>query len=311
MGLSTPSSVAAPAIGRSLRRARPDLVGTVFSIILLLSLLFSLAVLGVLVGDQLGRGLPVFAERGVDFLTSSLSSNPANAGVAQGIVGTALLVTIVSLIAFPIGILTAVYIEEYAPANALTRFIDVNIRNLAGVPSVVYGLLGLAIFVAAFAALGIGNGRNALTGGLTLAVLVLPLVIITSAEAIRSVPTSLREGGYGIGGSRWQVVSGLVLPSAAPGILTGTVLALSRAIGETAPLIVVGAVLGSFSNSGSLADLFGGAYTALPVIVYDWARKPQDEFRALTSAAIIVLLFVTILANALAIVLRNRYERRW
>ena len=311
MSLSTPGTVAAPAMGRSLRRERPDVVGAVFSIILLLSLLFSLAVLGVLIGDQLSRGLPVFAERGVDFLTSSLSSNPANAGVAQGIIGTALLVTIVSLIAFPIGILTAVYIEEYAPANAFTRFIDVNIRNLAGVPSVVYGLLGLAIFVAAFAALGIGNGRNVLTGGLTLAVLVLPLVIITSAEAIRSVPTSLREGGYGIGGSRWQVVSGLVLPSAAPGILTGTVLALSRAIGETAPLIVVGAVLGSFSNSGSIADLFSGAYTALPVIVYDWARKPQDEFRALTSAAIIVLLFVTILANALAIFLRNRYEKRW
>lgn len=311
MSLSTPRSAAAPAISTSLQRSRADVAGLVFSAILLLALLFSLAVLGIIIGDQLRRGMPVFIERGADFLTSPLSSDPAKAGVAQGLVGTALLTALVALIAFPIGILTAIYIEEYAPANLLTRFIDVNIRNLAGVPSVVYGLLGLAIFVTAFASLGIGNGRNVLTGGLTLAVLVLPLVIITSAEAIRSVPTSLREGGYGIGGSRWQVVRGLVLPSAVPGILTGTVLALSRALGETAPLILIGAVLGSFSNSGSIAELFTGSYTALPVIVYDWARKPQEEFRALTSAAIIILLAVTVLANTVAILLRNRYEQRW
>jgi phosphate transport system permease protein len=283
----------------------------VFSAILLLSLLFSLAILGILIGDQLTRGLPVFAERGVDFLTSSLSSNPANAGVLQGLIGTALLAVMVALVAFPIGILTAVYIEEYASPNLLTRFIDINIRNLAGVPSVVYGLLGLAIFVTAFAALGVGNGRNILSGGLTLAVLILPLVIITSAEAIRSVPDAIREAGYGIGASRWEVVRQLVLPSAVPGILTGTVLALSRALGETAPLIVAGAVLGSFSTSGSLADLFSGPYTAMPVIVYDWARKPQDEFRALTSAAIIVLLVLTFVANAFAVILRNRYDKRW
>jgi phosphate transport system permease protein len=309
--LSTPTSVARPAIDRSLQRTRPDVLGMVFSAILLLSLLFSLAILGILIGDQLTRGLPVFAERGVDFLTSSLSSNPANAGVLQGLIGTALLAVMVALVAFPIGILTAVYIEEYASPNLLTRFIDINIRNLAGVPSVVYGLLGLAIFVTAFAALGVGNGRNILSGGLTLAVLILPLVIITSAEAIRSVPDAIREAGYGIGASRWEVVRQLVLPSAVPGILTGTVLALSRALGETAPLIVAGAVLGSFSTSGSLADLFSGPYTAMPVIVYDWARKPQDEFRALTSAAIIVLLVLTFVANAFAVILRNRYDKRW
>ena len=217
----------------------------------------------------------------------------------------------VSLIAFPVGICTAVYLEEYAPANAVTRFIDINIRNLAGVPSVVYGLLGLAIFVALFATIGIGTGKNVLTGGLTLAVLVLPLVIITAAEAIRSVPTTLREAGYGIGASRWQVVRQLVLPAAAPGILTGTVLALSRALGETAPLILIGAILGSFSGGASAADWLVGSYTALPVIVFDWARKPQEEFRALTSAAILVLLAVTLTANAFAIFLRNRYDRQW
>jgi phosphate transport system permease protein len=307
---ATPA-VSSGAASRSLEGKRVDVVGYVFSGVLLISLLFTLALLALLVGDQLQRGLPVLLERGADFLTSPLSSRPDRAGVVQGIIGTALLAAIVSLLAFPLGILTAVYLEEYAPPNAFSRFIDINIRNLAGVPSVVYGLLGLAMFVALFQGLGIGNGRNILSGGLTLAVLILPLVIITSAEAIRAVPSTIREAGYGIGASRWQVVRTLILPSAAPGILTGTVLALSRALGETAPLILIGAVLGSFSTGGSLADLFGGPYTALPIIVFDWARKPQEEFRALTSAAIIVLLFVTILANAFAIYLRNRFERRW
>lgn len=309
--MSATQAVTAGAVTQSLRGKRVDVVGYVFTGLLLVSLLFTLAVLALLVGDQLQRGLPVFFERGSDVLTSPLSSRPDRAGVIQGIVGTAMLAVMVSLLAFPVGILTAVYLEEYAPANRMTRFVDINIRNLAGVPSVVYGLLGLAAFVAIFSALGVGSGRNVLSGGLTLAVLVLPLVIITSAEAIRAVPTTIREAGYGIGGSRWQVVRKLVLPSAAPGILTGTVLALSRALGETAPLILAGAVLGSFSAGGGIAALFGGPYTALPIIVFDWARKPQEEFRALTSAAILVLLAVTILANALAIYLRNRYDRKW
>jgi len=309
--MTTSQSVAAGTVAYSLRRSRIDIAGIVFSGALILSLLFTLAVLAVLIGDQLGRGLPVIGERGADFLTSNLSSRPQSAGVLQGIIGTAMLALMVSLLAFPIGILTAVYLEEYAPPNALTRIIDVNIRNLAGVPSVVYGLLGLAAFVGLFSTLGVGNGRNILTGGLTLAVLILPLVVITSAEAIRAVPNAIREAGYGIGASRWQVVRKLVLPSAAPGILTGTVLSLSRALGETAPLILAGAVLGSFSTGGGFVDLFSGPYTALPIIAFDWARKPQEEFRALTSAAILVLLAVTLLANAFAIFLRNRYDRQW
>jgi phosphate transport system permease protein len=309
--MSTTQAVAAGAVRRSLQKGRLDVAGLVFSAVLLFSLIFSLALLVILVADQLGRGLPVLSERGIDLLTSELSSRPDRAGVVQGLIGTALLATMVALIAFPIGILTAVYLEEYAPQNLVTRFIDINIRNLAGVPSVVYGLLGLAAFVSITATLGFGNGRNILSGGLTLAVLVLPLVIITSAEAIRAVPSTLREGGYGLGSSRWQVVRQLILPAAAPGILTGTVLALARALGETAPLILAGAVLGSFSAGGGLGELLTGSYTALPVIVFDWARKPQEEFRALTSAAIIVLLAVTVVANAFAIALRNRYERRW
>ncbi len=309
--MSSTQTVTTGAVRRSLRAQHVDVVGYVFAGLLLFSLLFTLAILALLVGDQFQRSLPVFAERGTDFLTSSLSSRPERAGVIQGIIGTALLAVMVSVIAFPIGIMTAVYLEEYAPANTVTRLIDINIRNLAGVPSVVYGLLGLAAFVALFSALGVGNGRNILSGGLTLAVLILPLVIITSAEAIRAVPNAIREAGYGIGASRWQVVRKLVLPSAVPGILTGTVLALSRALGETAPLILAGAVLGFFSTGGGIAELFGGPYTALPIIVFDWARRPQEEFRALTSAAIIVLLAVTLIANAFAILLRNRYDRQW
>jgi phosphate transport system permease protein len=305
------SSISVGVGNRTLRGEGVDVRGLVFAGALLLALLFSLAVLTVLVGSQLIQAAPVFADRGLDFLTSDLASDPAQAGVAQGILGTALLAVIVSLVAFPIGIMSAIFLEEYAPDNRLSRFIDINIRNLAGVPSVVYGILGLTVFVALMAALGEGDGKNVLSGGLTLAVLILPLVIITSAEAIRAVPIALREGGFGLGASRWQVVRKLILPAAAPGILTGTVLALSRTIGETAPLILVGAVLGSFSTQGGLAEALSGPYAAMPTIVFDWARKPGAQFQANTSAAIIVLLAITVLANAAAIVLRNRYDRRW
>ena len=290
---------------------RADLPGTGFQVLLLGSLLFSLAVLAILVVDVMGRAIPVFAERGLDFLTAPLSSNPAKAGVGQGIVGTAILGGIVALLAFPFGVMTAVYLEEYAADTKLTRFIQINIRNLAGVPSVVYGLLGLSVFVAFMNAIDDkGNGRNIIAGGMTLAVLVLPIVIITAIEALRAVPNTIREAGYGVGASRWEVTRNLVLPSAAPGVLTGTVLALSRALGETAPLILAGAVMGSFSGL-NLSTLFTGSYTALPVIVYDWSRKPQDAFRADAAAAIVVLLVITLVANGIAIVLRNRYERAW
>ena len=290
---------------------RADLPGTGFQVLLLGSLLFSLAVLAILVVDVMGRAIPVFAERGLDFLTAPLSSNPAKAGVGQGIVGTAILGGIVALLAFPFGVMTAVYLEEYAADTKLTRFIQINIRNLAGVPSVVFGHLGQSVFVAFIIVIDDkGNGRNIIAGGMTLAVLVLPIVIITAIEALRAVPNTIREAGYGVGASRWEVTRNLVLPSAAPGVLTGTVLALSRALGETAPLILAGAVMGSFSGL-NLSTLFTGSYTALPVIVYDWSRKPGDAFRADAAAAIVVLLVITLVANGIAIVLRNRYERAW
>ena len=300
----------AAVIRGSLSETRRDYRGIAFQVILLLALLFSLSMLLTLLLTIAAQGVPVLAERGTDFLTSPSSARASQAGVLQGIVGTIMMGVFVSLFAFPLGIMSAVYLEEYAPDNRLTRFISVNIRNLAGVPSVVYGILGLSVFVVALA--GVTGGRTMISGGLTLAILVLPIVIITSAEAIRAVPQSLREGGYGIGASRWEVTKSLVLPAAAPGILTGTVLSLSRALGETAPLILVGAVLGGFStgNQGLIEQVFG-RFTAMPVIVYDWARKPQQAFVDLTAAAIIVLLVITLLANAIAIYLRNRYERTW
>jgi phosphate transport system permease protein len=309
IGSSVP--VAGAAVRESLTGGRRDIRGAIFLIVLLGSLLFSLAILFILLADVLSRAFPVFAERGAGFLTGSLSSNPDKAGVGQGLIGTAILAGIVAIVAFPFGIATAIYLEEYAGDNALTRLIQINIRNLAGVPSVVYGLLGLSVFVAFFGAVaGEGSGRNILAGGATLATLVLPIVIITSIEALRAVPNAIREAGYGVGASRWEVTSRLVLPSAAPGILTGTVLALSRAMGETAPLILAGAVLGSFSGM-SISTLFSGAYTALPVIVYDWSRRPQDAFRADAAAGIVVLLVITLIANGVAILLRNRFERTW
>ena len=307
------STATAGSVAISLRRTRPDIAGTVFQVLLLLSLLFSLAVLAVLIADVLVTAMPVFQSRGVDFLTSPLSADPSKAGIVQGLFGTFMIAILVAIFAFPIGIATAVYLEEYAPDNPLTRFINVNIRNLAGVPSVVYGLLGLTVFVAFFAAVGAGTGRNLLAAMTTLGVLVLPIVIITSSEALRAVPNAIREAGYGVGASRWEVTSKLVLPAAVPGILTGTVLALARALGETAPLLLIGGVIGGFSTptGASFIQQLTGSFTALPLTVFQWSKQPQEEFRALAAAAIVVLLVVTLLANAIAIVLRNRYERTW
>ena len=282
---------------------------------MLFALLLSLAILLVLIADILSGAMPLFRERGLSFLTDTLSSRPTRAGVWQGILGSLQIVLITVIVAFPIGIATAIYLEEYAPDNRLTRFIDVNIRNLAGVPSVVYGLLGLALFVGLLGPRGVANvtnGSTVVAGGLTLAILALPIVIITAAESIRSVPASLREGGYGLGATRWQVTRQLTLPTAAPGVLTGMILSLSRVIGETAPLIVVGAVTGFLAyGEASLLERLYGRFTALPVIVFDWSRQGRREYvDELAPAAIVVLLVFTLSANAVAILLRNRYEKR-
>jgi phosphate transport system permease protein len=293
------------AVEHRLHAGGGDRLGLILQGALLLSLLIALGVLAVLIGDILVRSLPVFAERPVDFLTSPLSSRPARAGILQGIVGSVLLMAFVAAIALPLGIGAAVYLEEYARDTWASRLIRTNIRNLAGVPAIVYGLLGLALFVSTLAL-----GKSLIAGGLTLAVLVLPIVVITTSEALRAVPNSIREAALGVGATRWEMIRSHVLPYAAPGILTGTILSLARAFGETAPLLMVGAIAGTFS-SGGFGDVLTGPYTALPTIVYSWSGQPQDEFRALTSAAIIVLLVVILIVNASAILLRNRYDRKW
>ncbi len=310
---ATPTDPTRVAVERALHGRRSEWRGIVFQGALLATLVTALVILTVLIGDVIRRGLPVFRERGTGFITGDLSSFAFRAGVWQGIVGSLSMMIFVVLLAFPLGIGAAVYIEEYARDTRLTRFINANIRNLAGVPSIVYGLLGLAIFVEALGSItGPGvSGRSLISAGLTLAIMVLPIVIITSAEALRAVPRSIREAGYGVGATRWEVIRSHVLPYAAPGILTGTVLSLARAMGETAPLILVGATTGFLGTNAGFVESFQDRFTALPIIIFRWASLPDQRFRALTAAAIMVLLTVLLLMNSVAIVLRNRYDRKW
>ncbi|MDQ4144645.1 MAG: phosphate ABC transporter permease PstA [Actinomycetota bacterium] len=295
-------------VRQSLIGRKRDWKSLLFEGALLFTLLFSLLILVTLLTEVVSGGISVLSERGAEFLGRGLSSLPERAGVLQGIVGSFLMLVFVVLVAFPLGIGAAVYLEEYAPNTRLTRFLSVNIRNLAGVPSVVYGLLGLAIFVQLLARNT--GGRSIISGGLTLAILALPIVIITASEAIRAVPQSIREAGFGVGATRWEVIRSHVLPSAAPGILTGCVLSISRALGETAPLLLVGATTGFLATGGVYEQLYS-EFTSLPTIIFAWAKEPDPGFRDLTSAAIIVLLLLIMVANAAAIFLRNRYERKW
>lgn len=298
------------AVEAALVRGSRDVRGKIFQTSLIACLLVSLAFLVILLASVFVEGVGVFADRGMGFLTTGTSGDPSQAGVWQALVGSFWIGIFVIVLAFPLGIAAAVYMEEYASDTRLTRFINVNIRNLAGVPSIVYGILGLTIFVQALE--GFTGGRSVISGGVTLAILVLPIVIITSAEAVRAVPDSIREAGYGVGASRWEVIRSHVLPYSAPGILTGTVLSLARALGEAAPLILVGAATGFFSNPEGVGfvDRMQGSFTALPNITYTWARQPSDAYRELTSAAILVMLAVVLTANAAAIILRNRYDKK-
>jgi phosphate transport system permease protein len=304
------SGTSAEAVRRRLRSQRLDVAGAVLRVALLLSLSFSLLVLAVLLYDVVTGGWPVFAARSQSFMSGTLRFAAGESGIAQALRGTVWIGVFVVLLAFPLGIAAALYLEEYAPDNRMTNFIDVNIRNLAGVPSIVYGILGFTIFVKSLS--GLTGGRSVIAGGITLAILVLPIVIITAAEAIRAVPDELRLGGYGLGGTRWEVTRTQVLPYAAPGILTGTVLSLARALGEAAPLILVGAVVGRLGSNPGLFDLgsLDQRFTALPIVITYWAGLPQPDFRALTAAAIVVTMAIVLAANAAAILLRNRFESK-
>lgn len=235
------------------------------------------------------------------FLSSYPSRKAEEAGILPGLVGSVYLIALIAAMALPIGVGAAVYLEEYAKRGWLANLIEINLANLAGVPSIIYGLLGLKLFVRT-----IGLGRGLLAGACTMALLILPIVILASREALRTVPLSIREGAYALGATRWQTVSQVVLPVAFPGILTGAILSVSRAIGEAAPLIVVGAL----AYIAFLPDGINSPFTVLPIQIFNWVSRPQREFLDNAAAGIVVLLVTMLLLNGLAIYLRNRLQKR-
>ncbi|MGB8858826.1 MAG: phosphate ABC transporter permease PstA [Ilumatobacteraceae bacterium] len=294
-----------------------DVKGIVFAVLLLLCLLTSLFTLTILLWDVVAQAIPVFDKRSTGFLTNDLASSPDKAGVSQGIWGSIMIAGFVILMSFPVGIAAGVYLEEYAKPGRLTNFIQLNIRNLAGVPSVVYGILGLIVFVQGMDWLT--GGRSVIAAGITLAILVLPIIIITTAESVRAVPSGLREAGFGVGATHWETTRDHVLPYAAPGILTGTMLAVARALGEAAPLLLIGAITGRLATvpGQSVVDRLQGKFTAMPIVIYGWANevnKPGKKtgltFEDLNAAAIVVLLVMVLLLNGAAIMLRNRFEKK-
>lgn len=279
-------------------RARRRAAGRVFEVLCIAATFVGMVMLVILLVDIIRRGAPTLTW---DFLNNFPSRFPNQAGILAALVGSVWLIGLTAFFALPTGIAAAVWLEEYARRGWLSRFIEVNIANLAGVPSIIYGLLGLGLFVRA-----LNFERSLLSGALTMSLLVLPIIIINTREAIRAVPPSQREAAYALGAARSQVVWGIVLPAALPGILTGTILALSRAIGETAPLITIGALTFIAFLPTSPFDPF----TVLPIQIFNWVSRPQKEFHALAASAIIVLLVVLLSMNALAIILRDRARRK-
>ena len=281
------------------RSAGDRVRGTAFYVLLLVSVTIGFLLLGVLLVDVIRKG---FGYLDWTLLTEPNSSDPSKAGAGPAIRGTIYMMVLLLVMVVPIGVGTALYLEEYANRDRwYNRLLEINIQNLAAVPSIVYGILGLAFLVR-----GIGLGRVLLAGALILTLLVLPTVIVASREAIRAVPDSIRQGAYALGATQWQVVWRQVLPAAIPGIATGSILALARAIGETAPLLLVGAL-----TFVAVDPTILGSFTALPIQIYQWVGRPQEEFRLLAAAGIMVLLAILLTMNAFAIWLRNRYQRRW
>lgn len=281
------------------RRRRREVWGALFEKLALGATAFGLFALALLLLDVARRGLGVLSW---SFFTNYPSRFPEQAGIRSALLGTLWVMGLTAVIAVPLGVAAAIYLEEYAPRNRLTRFIELNINNLAGVPSILYGLLGLEIFVRAMRL-----ERSILAGALTLSLLILPILITASREALRAVPMGLREAAFALGATRWQVIRHQVLPVALPGILTGTILALSRAIGETAPLITMGALTFVAFDPKSPFDKF----TVLPIQIFNWVSRPQAAFHNRAAGAILVLLAVLLSMNSLAIYLRYRLQRRY
>lgn len=269
---------------------------SIFHGLLLACTMFGIVMLAVLIIDLLIKGLPWLSGK---FISSYPSILPSRAGIFPALIGSIWIIALTALIAFPIGVGTAIYLEEYARAGKFTEFIKLNIANLAGVPSIIYGILGLTIFVRA-----LGMGRSIIAASFTMALLVLPIIILSAQEALRTVPSSLKQASYALGTTKWQTVTGVILPYSIPGILTGTILGISRVLGEAAPLIVIGAVgYVSFVPSG-----FMDQFTTLPIQIFNWSSMPKAEFEHLASAGILVLLGILLLVNSIAIILRNKYQ---
>ena len=275
-----------------------EAVGTVAHVVFLLAVLVGIVGLVVLLAEVLIEGLPWVSK---NLLFNYPSRHPEQAGLRAAIFGTLWLMGLTAAFTVPVGIGAAIYLEEYAPKNKLTLLIEVNISNLAGVPSIVYGLLGLALFVQWLAL-----GRSVLAGALTMSLLILPIVIIACREAIRAVPASYREAAYALGATQWDVVRGVVVPAAFPGMLTGIILGMSRAVGETAPVIAISALVYLTFVPESPMDRF----TVLPIQIYNWVSRPQEDFRGLAAGGIVILLLILLSMNALAIYLRNKYQIR-
>lgn len=295
--MTNPTRVASHA-GEATTLSRRKVKNALFSLLALAAIFISMVTLAGLLIDLVGRG---GSSLDTQFLTSSPSRIPAKAGILPALVGTLWVTVLVALITLPIGIGAAIYLEEYAGRGRIARLLKINISNLAGVPSIVYGIFGLAIFVR-----GLDLGRTVFAASLTLSLLILPVVIISSAEALKAVPPSQREAAYALGATRWQVIRRALLPAAAPGILTGIVLAVARAVGETAPLILIGAVtFVTFVPTNPFED----KYTVLPIQIFNWANRPQEAFLEISAAAILVLIALMLLLNGAAIYLRARLSR--
>jgi phosphate transport system permease protein len=273
----------------------------IFAVATWTAIAISILVLVILLIDVCFDGVP---KLNWNFLTSFPSRRASEAGLLSALVGTVWMMVIVAVVSFPIGVGAGIYLEEFAQDNWFNRFVEININNLAGVPSIIYGLLGLQVFVRLFEP--ITGGRSILSGSLTIALLILPVIIVSTREALRAVPDSLRLAGYALGASKWQVISEHIFPLAIPGVLTGTILALSRGIGETAPLITIGAL----TFISFLPENLQSAFTVLPIQIFNWVSRPQMEFHDIAAAGIIVLMVVLLIMNGSAIFLRNKFQKK-
>lgn len=282
-------------VGLLAKRKRKN---SIFHVLIFLSTIFGIVVLAILLFDVLRKGIPWLS---ANFFRNYPSRFPKRSGIYPALLGSLWLIGLTGLIAFPIGVGTAIYLEKYARENRFTDFIKLNISNLAGVPSIIYGMLGLTVFVRV-----LGMGRSILAGSFTMALLILPIIITSTQEAIRNVPSSIEQASYALGTTKWQTIVGVILPYSFPGILTGTILAMSRALGESAPLIVIGAL--SYVNFAPKSPM--SAFTALPIQIFNWSSMPKKEFEYVAAAGIIVLLGILLLVNSAAIILRDKYQIR-